>query len=526
MIRRIKSNSLNLITEKNKEEEIQNYKTLFRSERTKGINDLDNSKSINDEGNNDYEKYNKDLDEDISYGNNKTKEIEILLSDPDLMDIIDDKEINDNHNQGGTFKKLISKMGEGSLRRLILNLSTLNICVGSFNLPINMSYASIYIYPILIIIIGIISHWTLNIFSKIYYRYKKVVYEEIIKEFLFRPIIFIYYFLIVLKNFGNMVLEQIILYKLIYDIFIKLDIADENFFSRTKNKYFIIFGIAFFMLFPLFQIKTIDKINQNIIFKITILIIIILILLINYISLFIINFDFTSSVKEKFKINKEYFLFEKNELFNSLVVLFYLFSYHDNFLELFQILKIPSQRRVSKIINRAIIIDIIIYLIIAIIGYFSLPFDMIKELIIFRNVEYEENHIFNDWLMTFGRIFYLIYLIFDIFKNYNNLRIIILISICGFYREKISMNLIFSFCALLFASLIAVNFQYISEFICLIGALCSAYISFIIPLIIYIRENENSEFHWKNIFTFFLIIILFVISSSSLFFTIKKIIDY
>ena len=209
---------------------------------------------------------------------------------------------------------------------------------------------------------------------------------------------------------------------------------------------------------------------------------------------------------------------------NSIIILFYAFSYHDHFFTSIEKLKLPSKRRINKIIKRAIFIDIIIYLLISLIGYFSLPFDVIKELIIFRNNEYEEKHPFNDWLMTLCRIIYFIFLIFEIFKNYNNLRTIILFNILRSGFIRIDLNLIISICVLIFSTLISVNFQGLFECICLIGALCSTYISFIIPLIIFLRENDNSMLHWKNIFTFFLIVLLFGISSISLFFTIKEII--
>lgn len=460
------------------------------------IYDKSNDK-INDKSN--------DLENDIidegtlSSGIDKTKSIEILLSEPDLIE-----------------KKTVFK--------IILNLLIINTGISSLHLSKKMAYISIYIYPLLIILIGLISKWTLNIIFKASSKYKKKSYEGIIKEILIRPIIPIYLLLLILTYLGNIILEEIVLYYLVNDIIIKFLSEMPEFLIDTKGKYCILYGIALFILFPLFQLK-----NFQIFFfiEIILLFIVLLIVLGNFTLFFIYNFDI-ELFKNKFSINIDYFWYPKNEFFNSIVALFFAFSYHDIFCQFLEKIKNPPSKAIKTIIKSTIIIDLIIYLLFAIIGFLCIPFDIMKDLIIFDSNEIEGKYTYGKWLMTTGRIIFFIYLIFKLFKDYQNLSQILLNKIfcCSINKQGKVINLIISLIVLILTTLLVIQFLHISESICLIGAFCSVYISFIIPLIIYMKENDFSMYHWKNILTFFFICILFLISLSSIFFTITKMLSF
>ena len=450
-----------------------------------------------------------DNDEDGTISNDRTKEIDIMLSDPDISIV---------NNE--TFQKLLKNLGMGSICRIIINLSITNISISSLNLSQKIFYISIYIYPLLIIIIGIISNWTLNITLNLAVKYKKRTYGGVIKEVFFKQLLPIYIFLLIITYFGNIIIEEMIVYRLICDIILKF-FENRNYnLSELKTKFYILYGFSFLILLPIFQKKNYSQIS---IFEIIIFNIILLILLTNFILIFIYNFNF-DSFKKNFIINEEYFLSSNNEIFNSIVVLFYSYNYHYNFFQIVEKLPINSFKRIN-ITKRTVIIDIVLNLLIGAIGFFSLSFNKENDLIIFRNSEIEKNNIFSDWLMTVGRIIYFIYLIFKLLKDYQNLRNIILKNIFCYNTNNVGkfINIITSFFILLFTTLIPIYFQHISESICLIGACCSVHISFIIPLIMFIKENEYYICHWKNFFTSLLICFLLIISAGSLLFTIIKI---
>ena len=521
---RKKSNTLNihLIQEK---EGILKKKT---EDRSMGTNANEVNKKKEDDNENKTKTNIIDKDRSLSNDIENTKEIYIIKSESeDLTDSLKDYKISNSNNTEGLLQEIISRMGMGSLCRIIINLSLNNISISSLNLSQKILYMSIYIYPLFIIIIGIISNWTLNITTNIVYKYKKKSYEGIIKEVLFKHLIPIYIFLLILAYFGNIVLEQIIAYQLIYDIMNRFSENIRDNFVELKMHYYIVYGFAFLILFPIFQIKNCDSFGNVTLIEIIIFYIIFLILLGNFILLFKKNFNI-DSFKDKFSFNKDYFLYPKNEIFNSIVVLFYSFSHHDNIFLIIEKMPFPYFKSINKIIKRTIITDILLYLLFGIIGFFALPDNMIKDLIIFRNNEIEQKFYFSDYLMNMGRFIYLIFLIFKLIKDYQYLRNIVLNYLFCYNTKKIGkvVNIVTSFFILLFSTCIVLIFKHISECICLIGAFCSVNISFVLPLIIYINENDYSCFHWKNIFTFLIIFILFFSSLCSLYFTIKKILAF
>lgn len=517
---RKKSNTLNIHLIQ-KKEDILKKKTEDRSYGT-NFNNIKEKKSDNEINN----KVNIiDKDRTLSNDIDKTKEIDIISSEPDLTDSLNDYKIS-NNNTEGTLQEIISKIGMGSLCRIILKLSITNISISSLNLSQKILYISIYLYPLLIIIIGIISKWTLNITSNISYKYKKRTYEGLIKEVLFKYVTPIYIFLLILTYFGNIILEQIIAYQLIDDIINRFAFNLKHNLSESI-KYFIVYGFAFLVLLPIFQIKNYEAFGQITIIEIIIFISIFLILLTNFILLLIYNFNI-DSFKDKFTINKDYFLYPKNEIHNSIMVLLYSFSHHDNIFLIIEKWPIPFFKSINTIIKRTIIIDILFNFIFGIIGFFALPSSMIKDLIIFRNIEIETKFNFSDWLMNAGRIIYLIFLIFKLLKDYHYLRNIILnyLFCCNIKNIGQIINFLTSFLILLLTTCIVLIFQHITECICLIGAFCSVIISFVLPLIMFIIENDYSCLHWKNIFTFLIICVLFFSSSSSMYFTIKKLLEF
>ena len=81
-----------------------------------------------------------DFGGEISSSQDKTKEIDLLLlSDPDLMDDVEDKIIYSDDSRSA-MQKLIAKLDKGSLCRIVINLSILTICISSLNLSQKMIY--------------------------------------------------------------------------------------------------------------------------------------------------------------------------------------------------------------------------------------------------------------------------------------------------------------------------------------------------------------------------------------------------
>ena len=86
-------------------------------------------------------------------------------------------------------------------------------------------------------------------------------------------------------------------------------------------------------------------------------------------------------------------------------------------------------------------------------------------------------------------------------------------------------NVIITVATLIITTLISAIFQSISDYISLIGSFCTVLISFFIPGLVYIKGNDYSIKHYKNILTIIFISIILILGLTSGFFTIKGIIN-
>ena len=208
------------------------------------------------------------------------------------------------------------------------------------------------------------------------------------------------------------------------------------------------------------------------------------------------------------------------KLLQSIVTVFYAFSCHVGAFPVLQTLHNPIERRQKKVIRRAIYIDIISYLIIGASGYLTQPINT-PDLII------EREKLFNtDWIMTIGQILFILTLLAKISANYNALRSCILVLL-GYDTHNFSKitNIVITVVTLLITTFIASIFQSISDYISLIGSFCTVIVSFFIPGLVYIKGNDYSIKHYKNILTIIFISIILILGLASGFFTIKGIIN-
>ena len=128
--------------------------------------------------------------------------------------------------------------------------------------------------------------------------------------------------------------------------------------------------------------------------------------------------------------------------------------------------------------------------------------------------------------MTIGEICFILTLLAKISANYNALRscILVLLGYDSYNFSKIT-NAIITVVTLIITTLISAIFQSISDYISLIGSFCTVLISFFIPGLVYIKGNDYSIKHYKNILTIIFISIILILGLTSGFFTIKGIIN-
>ena len=424
-------------------------------------------------------------------------------------------------------KRTFGKMNPGSLRGSIFNLCILSLGTGLLAIPQKIGYMSIVFSPIIIILSGLANYWSLNILVNMSIKLKLKNYESIVKQLLGKKLSLFLGIIMSVNQSGIIILYQVILYKLLGGVineignfgFISVDdFVSNSFWNKLWIKFVVCYGIMILFLLPLCLLHNASKMRYASTFGIISLFLLIIIVvaecpfyIIDHINndKFELNyFDILSGLKGDMK------------LLQSIVTVFYAFSCHVGAFPVLQTLHNPIERRQKKVIRRAIYIDIISYLIIGASGYLTQPLNT-PDLII------EREKLFNtDWIMTIGQILFILTLLAKISANYNALRscILVLLGYDSYNFSKIT-NVIITVVTLIITTLISAIFQSISDYISLIGSFCTVLISFFIPGLVYIKGNDYSIKHYKNILTIIFISIILILGLTSGFFTIKGIIN-
>ena len=422
-------------------------------------------------------------------------------------------------------KKYIEK---GSLAECIINLCIISFGIGLLALPQKVNYLTLIMTPILIIIFGIINCWTFSVLSDASRQFNVNKYEDIVYT-LFNPC-FTYFFIIVvgIGLCGIMILFQVILYKFIGGVINELfsfgynnmeDFARESFWGRKKIRLIVCFSIAAVILFPICLIKTFSKLRYVTTFGVFSVFAIIIIIIIQCPSFYKNNV-----IKKKQKLNIFDFSYGFNynlKFIQSISTIIYSYACHAGVLPVISGLDNPIRERVQKVFISSTTINIICYTIITLCGYLSQP-ENTPDLILER-----EKISKKDYLMTVGLILFSITLITKIVSTYNVLRSLLL-NLFKFDSINFpnSINFILTIITLAVTTFVAAMFQNISDCININGAFYGLFIAVIMPGIIYIKTNNYSLYHIKNILAIIFIVILSCIGGVTIFFTFKRIFGF
>ena len=362
--------------------------------------------------NNEDENPNSDLNEELKPSERESRDT-IALGD------IPEEEVEEIDKRTWC-KRTFGKMNPGSLRGSIFNLCILSLGTGLLAIPQKIGYMSMVLSPIVIILSGIANLWSLNILVNMFIKFELNNYESVVNRLLGNKTSIFLGIIMCINQLGIIILYQVILYKLIGGVINEIgnfgylsveDFSSNSFWNKLWIKFAVCYGITCFILFPLCLLSNASKMRYASTFGIISLFFLIFIVVIEcpfYIKKYIIEekqevnyFDILSGLKGNMK------------LLQSIVTVFYAFSCHVGAFPVLQTLHNPTERRVKKVLRRAISIDIISYLIIGASGYLTQPLNT-PDLIIERNKLFDK-----DWLMTIGEICFILTLLAKISANYH-----------------------------------------------------------------------------------------------------------
>lgn len=277
-----------------------------------------------------------------------------------------------------------------------------------------------------------------------------------------------------------------------------------SFWAQDKTKAIVLFSITIFLLFPLCMIKDYSKFGFLSTFTLISLI---------YITLVVcIQMPFYIEHRENSRDYNNYVnWFDISLSFSSQLLFFPVFAcmlYTNGnaafALPILKKLKNSNEHNTTKVALCSESLIFLVYMIIGIVGYLSVPQDTPK-LIIFRNTIFE-----NDALMTVGKILFSISLITNFATNFNLIRISGLKILLRNDSDNTSLftNFLFTLIILVLVSTISTFSDDIINILSIIGGFTVVIIHYSAIGLMYLKGNDNKIYSLKNIIMIITILVL------------------
>ena len=171
--------------------------------------------------------------------------------------------------------------------------------------------------------------------------------------------------------------------------------------------------------------------------------------------------------------------------FGGLSTVFYLYSCHAGAFPVYKSLRNNTTRRIKKVFQRSILLDICIYFCIAAASFLTEPFDKI-DIILYRD---NLKNFQKDYFILIAKIGIIFNLFFSTPANYAALRLSVFELIWGNPNITKIKNIIVTVVLLSVITLIGALYDEILEYIELLGGFCSVVFCILIPGLIYAKND-------------------------------------
>ena len=431
----------------------------------------------------------------------------IKLENRDTKDSVQIHEAPNIEDLDENYEEKCYSMKEGSILGGVFALSSLALGTGAFSIPIRCTQLGLFWYIIFIFLGSSAAYWTLSGLIRSSRVVNGVDYSPTVRGIIGNCAGVLIDVIIVIYLFGVFVQYMVIIYSLVGRTIFELFVDTENYtdfeqyenevWDTAKLKYPIMFGITL-LISPVCLLKDISKMRFASMFGICALIYSILVVVIEspwFLIHYLDNYkeDDPETHANWFDITKG---FNKElNFFTGVATVFFTFTCHPGAFPVYKTLKYNTEKRVNTCFFRSILLDFIIYILIAVCGFITAPLNP-KSLIIYRESIFD-----NDIFMTIAKIALALDLFLSIPANYASYR-------CSFFMvffktDKIDnkKNYIVTFCSLFLATLTGALYKNILSYISFFGGFCSSIICYLLPGIMMIKTSKQDLTSPKNIFT-------------------------
>ena len=406
-------------------------------------------------------------------------------------------------------QRWFSRIKEGSLRGSIFTLSSITFGVGCLAFPKAFADVGLLIGIILFTVSAILSYISLKYLLAAGIERNILNYNSLIELASGRKLRIFCDINNIMLCLGVIMVYQFEVYDFLRDL-----LTREFGFDYGKYKLLIIIPLTLFVQIPLSLVKNMSVIHYT--------------SFLAAISLFYVTFviiiESPFYYKEYMDRNPDFVLgpFPTNEIgwnwLNSAGVFLFGFCNHNGLFQILLDLNRRTEERSNKVIRRSAILEVVLYLSLGFAGFFSFFYDCEPTFITRKNLTTFPN----DYFMDLAKWALIICLLCVMAIDYNIMRLSF--STLLFKGEKPSFKIDFMITVITYIlSNIVVYFtKNITDILGIIGGINTVVISFLCPFIINIKLENNSRYHWQNIFNYSVILIISLVGVGSTVYSFMK----
>ena len=514
--------------EKNINEDISNLNELglIRDSQNASSNRVNNSDYSNKKNNltflnNTLNMHNKiaenlaeDSQEEIDENNDAEPEELIRHDEDDMNKTVDDiwamqiygkrdpneKIVPFESKKAKFFERILHPIQYGSLRGSIFGLSSMCLEASAMILALRCQQFGLINYLIFILLGGFLAYSCLVMMIKAGKNIKEKNYSKVVKTILGKKVGVYVDINIALYLFGALISFMVIIYQLIgavvYDIMRLagnesakeyesfIDFKDQYWRETKYLKFPIMFGVTLLVL-PLCLLKDISKMRiPSLIGVLALVYSIIVVVVESFFYLFNEHWDERNEMNW-YNPKRAFSYSEGIPFFGGLSTVFYLYSCHAGAFPVYKSLRNNTTRRIKKVFQRSILLDICIYFCIAAASFLTEPFDKI-DIILYRD---NLKNFQKDYFILIAKIGIIFNLFFSTPANYAALRLSVFELIWGNPNITKIKNIIVTVVLLSVITLIGALYDEILEYIELLGGFCSVVFCILIPGLIYAKND-------------------------------------
>ena len=423
-------------------------------------------------------------------------------------------DFNDEKSDKTMWERCCGPIRAGSLRGAVLSLASIVFGICGFTFPIGFSNLGLIPSFVLLVVLCSICYWSLSALLFAARKKKILKYGPLIKECLGSKMALFSDINNIIFCIGILMSYEFTISTFFMDIYGKFFTVTED--NEKLIKLIQMGGCMLLFQLPLSLLRNISKLQYASMVGCAALIYTTLVIFIES------PFYYKQAMEENPDTKIPWFKPISMKFFDSFSIFLYGFASHNGILPIFDELVKPTKRRSYEVLRRGYLLEVFVFLFLGMGGFFSLR-DPVPSIFISRE-DLKFSWMRMDYFMLASKILFLITLHCSTAINNNIIRN----SFKSLFLPKGQQNFPFpiDFAGVFFLLLITNGVTFfindVLKIINIIGGICAVIVSFLSPVMCWMKTNGLPYSHYKNVLAIILLVVIVIIGCVSAGYSVYK----